>query len=221
MQERPPPEAIRGSWYFLPESEDPHKPADKGRQVYRFRLDGTFARYILKSDEWIEKEEGDYTFDGAFLIIRGRNTDTYRVRLEGAWRWNLEGKKEDQKLMRGLMREQDFFDLTEKDAKEIRILPIRATVEAPAEHADVIYDLMHTGESTIPKRIGSFFVERDSGGKLWVGLTRFARGLEDKTWERIIRESFLDIYLGKPSDVKVVTVRLLDTDESRVFSYSM
>jgi hypothetical protein len=221
MMERLPPEAIRGSWYFLPESADPHGPADKGRQLYRFRLDGTFSRYILKGSDWSEKEEGDYTFDGAFLIIRGRNTDTYRVRPEGAWKWNLEGKKEDQKLMRGLMKEDDFFDLSDKDAKEIRILPIRATVEAPAEHDDVVYDLMHTGEAGHPRRIGSFFVERSSDGKIWVGLTRFASGLQDTTWERIIRESFLDIFLGKPSDVTVVTVRLLDTDESRVFNYSV
>lgn len=220
MQERPLPEAIRGSWYFLPESADPHGPADKGRTVYRFRLDGTFARYILKGEDWTEKEEGDYTFDGAFLIIRGRNTDTYRVRPEGAWKWNLEGKKEDQKLMRGLMKDEDFFELSEKDAKEIRILPIRVTVEAPADHDNVIYDLMYKGEAGNPRRVGSFFVERD-GTKRWVGLTRFAEGLQDTTWERIIRESYLDIYAGKPSDVGVVTVRMLDTGESKVFNYSL
>lgn len=221
MQERPLPESIRGSWYFLAESADPHGPAAKGRSVYRFRLDGTFALYILKGDDWIEKEEGDYTFDGAFLIIRGRNTDTYRVRREGPWKWNLEGKKEDQKLMRGLMKDDDFFELSAKDAKEIRILPIRVNVTAPATHTDVVYDLMYKGEAGEVRRIGSFFVEQSGGGKRWIGLTRFADGLEDKTWERIIRESYLDIFQGKPSDVGVVTVRLLDTDESRVFNYSM
>ena len=221
MQERPPPESIRGSWYFLPESADPHGPADKGRHLYRFRLDGTFTRYILKGEDWSEKESGDYTFDGAFLIIRGRNTDTYRVRREGAWRWNLEGKKENQKLMRGLMRENDFFELSEKDAKEIRILPIRATVAVPVDHSDAVFDIMHRSNGGHPRRIGSFFVERSGGGKIWVGLTRFATGLRAETWERIIRESFLDVHLGKPSDISVVTVRLLDTDESHVFSYSM
>lgn len=219
MAERPPPESIRGSWYYLPGSVDPHNLGDKPPQVLRFRLDGTFTRYIARDDGWLEKEKGDYTFDGAFLIIRGRNTDTFRVRTDEFWRWSLEGKKEEQVLLRGLVTREDFVTLDAEDQKEIRILPIRVSVRARADSDDAVFDLVYRGEHG-EQLVGSFFIERDHA-KVWVGVSPFVEGIEGKTWERIIRESYLDIFRGKPRDVQVVTVRLLESGESRVFNYSM
>lgn len=219
MAERPPPESIRGSWYYLPESADPHNLGDKPPQVLRFRLDGTFTRYIARDDGWLEKEKGDYTFDGAFLIIRGRNTDTFRVQFDRYWRWKLEGKKEEQVLLRGLVTDEDFVELSAEDQKEIRILPIRVGVRSHTDVADGVYDLVYRGESA-ERVVGAFFVEHN-GPKVWVGVSPFAKGIESKTWERIIRESYLDIFRSKPSSVQVVTVRLLENGESRVFNYSM
>lgn len=221
MRERPLPEAIRGSWYYIPASTDPLKPGDRGMLVYRFRVDGTFALYTLRDGSWQEKEKGDYTFDGAFLIIRGRNTDTYRVRPEAFWRWRLEGKKEDYVLLRGLVRPESFVDLDEKEQKEIRILPIRVSVSNPYNDPNAIYALNYTsGETT--KTIGTFFVEHDvESGQMWIGLTKIAGGLEPKTWERIIRESFLDIHRGKPDDVTVVTLRAMNDNDSKVFNYTL
>lgn len=218
MAERPPPESIRGSWYYLIASTDPHNLGDKPPQVLRFRLDGTFSRYLAREEGWLEKEKGDYTFDGAFLIVRGRNTDTFRVRCESFWRWSLEGKKDEQVLLRGLAKQDDFITLPDDDQKEIRILPIRVAVRTIGEHGDAIYELVYKGDVT--RRIGSFFVEQD-GAKLWVGVSPYVDGIEPKTWERIIRESYLDIFRSKPDDVRVVTVRLLHDGESRIFNYTV
>ncbi len=217
MAERLPPESIRGSWYYLSASAKPKALGDKVPQVLRFRLDGTFTRYLARDGEWSEKESGDYTFDGSFLIIRGRNTDTFRVRATSAWRWTLEGKKEEQVLLRSLVEEKHAPELDDEDRKEIRILPIRVSVESNGTSDDAIYDLVYKKDEA-PRHIAAFFVERD-GQKVWVGLTRFVDGIEPKTWERIIHESYLDIFCGKPDDVHVVTVRMLDTGDSRVFNY--
>lgn len=218
MRDRPLPETIRGSWYYLPASADPNKPSDRGVFVYRFRLDGTFTLYTIRDGSWTEKESGDYTFDGAFLIVRGRNTDTYRVRNEHFWRWRLEGKKEDYVLLRALATEESFIDLGEAQRKEIRILPIRVSVRNPFDSPDAIHKLVYSFEG-VEEQVGTLFVER-SGDNLWIGLTPIATGIDEKTWERIVRESFLDIYLGKPDDIRVVTLRLLDENDSTVFNYA-
>ena len=217
MAERPPPESIRGSWYYVDSDADPNELGDKPPQVLTFKLDGTFTRYIAKSDEWTEKESGDYTFDGAFLIIRGRNTDTFRVRPDAFWRWNLEGKKQSKALLRGLLTPDDFVELDETDRKEIRILPIRVSVRTPTDHPDAVNELVYRGENG-QHLVGVFFVERE-GQKAWVGLTPCAEGIAEKTWQRIVHESYLDIFLGKPDDVKVVTVRFLNNGDSKVFAY--
>jgi hypothetical protein len=220
MANRPLPESIRGSWYYIDQDADPHDLGDKPPQVLTFRLDGTFTRYIAKGpDDWMEKESGEYTFDGSFLIIRGRNTDTFRVKPHAFWRWNLEGKKQQKALLRGLVTDDDFVDLPDEDKKEIRILPIRVGIEAPSDVDGVIYDLVFKREEK-ERKVGNFFVERDEQ-KLWVGVSPFTNGIEERTWERIVRESYLDIFKGKPDDVRVVTVRMLDTDQSRVFNYTV
>ena len=218
MRTRPSPDAIRGSWYFLPLSADPHNP-DRPILTYRFRLDGTFSIYGARGDESFEKEKGDYTFDGAFLIMRGRNTETYRVKVKDAWRWVLEGKKDEYALLRGRITDNDFVELTADQQKEIRILPIRVTVDNFSNNRDGIYDLIYKSGGTT-RTVGALFVEKDAEqGKLWVGLSPCTPGIEAKSWERIVRDSFLDIHLGKPKDVRVVTVRNLINGESKVFTY--
>ena len=221
MRERPLPEAIRGSWYYILASADPRDPGDRGVFVYRFRLDGTFTLYTIREDSWVEKEKGDYTFDGAFLIVRGRNTDTYRVRCESFWRWRLEGKKEDWVLVRALVAAEEFTELSEAERKEIRILPIRVTARNRFDQTDAVYDLVYSSGG-VEKIVGALFTEHDpSSGQMWIGLTVIAQGIEPKTWERIVRESFLDIHLGKPESVHVVTLRTLNTNESNVFNYAL
>ncbi|QED29157.1 hypothetical protein FRD01_18300 [Microvenator marinus] len=219
MRERPLPEAIRGSWYYLPANTDPRQTGEKGIQMYRFRLDGTFSLFGGRAGSWTEKERGEYTFDGQFLIIRGRNTETFRVKASRYWRWTLEGKKEDYVLVRGKATDDDFKALPPEQAKEIRILPIRVLIHNEYDEREGIFELVYESEN-IRKPVGSFFVEHNTeDGKMWVGLSPWAEGLEPKTWERIIRESFLDIHRSKPDDVTVVTIRNLRDNESKVFNY--
>lgn len=219
MREKPLPEAIRGSWYYI--SSDLEMPAGlaKGANVLCFRGDSSFARYQFRETEMREAERGTYTFDGNFLILRGRVTDTFRVRVAGPWKWTMEGKRVDQWLLRGLFESEEPVELSAEEAREIRILPVRVSVKVPWSGAEAVHDLVYqSGEGPV-RRIGSFYVERGSEGRLSVGLTMAVTGLESRTWERIIRECYLDLFLGKPLDVGVVTVRLLQTGESRVFNY--
>jgi hypothetical protein len=219
MSRRLMPEAIRGCWYYVSEKFDFKDPVNKPRQVLTFRVDGSFVRYQFKDQSRKEIERGDYTFDGNFLILRGRTTETYRVRTKFSWRWTLEGKKDDHYLMRGLVTEDVFQTLSAEDQKEIRILPMRVAVRSELEGQDLIYDLVYEPAGRKPIAIGAFFVEAEDDGRRFIGLTPYVEGIAPKTWERIIQDSYLDIFLGKPTDVRVVTVRLLSTGESMVFNY--
>lgn len=219
MPRRPLPEAIRGCWYYVSHKFDVSDGHTRPRQLICFRVDGSFTRYQFKDQSRKEVEKGDYTFDGNFLILRGRNTDTFRVNTEKSWRWTLEGKKEDHYLLRGLVTEEAFGTLSAEDQKEIRILPLRVAVDCDFEGDDLIYDLVYRPADREPIAIGAFFVERYEEGKRWIGLTSYVEGIAPKTWERIIQDSYLDFFLGKPTDVRVVTVRMLPSDESIVFNY--
>ena len=220
MAERPLPETIRGSWYYYAASQNPMEPGDRGNLIYRFRLDGSFGLYAVRDGNWIDKEKGDYTFDGQFLIIRGRNTDTFRVKPYAFWKWGLEGKKEEHILSRARATE-DNVSLTPEQQKEIRILPIRVSVRSAADSTDGIYELVYSAHET-EIIVGGLFVEYDhEEGRMWIGLSEFTEDLEAKTWERIIRESFLDLHMGKPNDVNVVTLRTLHNNESVVFNYAI
>lgn len=108
------PEAIRGSWYLLADDNKPLAEAiEKKGQLLALRLTGKFSLYDLTQEddgtEKVVKDAGDYTFDGDFLILRGRNTETYRVRIKSAWQWNLEAKKKTRKLLRGNLVPSDLM----------------------------------------------------------------------------------------------------------------
>ena len=214
------PEAVRGCWYYIPESFQIEGGLNRAHQVLAFGVDGSFIRYQIKSGRRKIAEEGDYTFDGNFLIIRGRNTDTFRVRRHSFRRWSLEGKKKTHHLIRGLFDDADI-SLTDAALRDIRILPLRAQVQADFTGEHVIYRLTYDQDEEAPVLLATFFVEHHDDGRRWIGITPLAQGIEPKTWQRIMEDSFLDMFLGKPDDVRVVTLRLLDTDESRSFNYQV
>jgi hypothetical protein len=221
MAERPLPENIRGSWYFVSLKEASRDPENPPFQVFQFTLDGRFSIFAIRNGARLEKEKGEYTFDGNFLILRGRTTETYRVRAETYWRWALEGKKEAYHLSRGLVSEADLIELSEQESKEVRILPIRVSVVPEASIPDVIYELGF--ESTEHGRrlsVANFFTEVVEH-RMWIGLTPYVQGIDPRTWERIIQDSFLDFFLNKPEGIRVVTVRFFGSDEVRVFNYSI
>lgn len=206
------PEAIRGSWYFFPEEGAPEDILQEGGQLITFGLDGNFARYDLSQGHKTEAESGDYTFDGDFLILRARNTDTYRVHVERDWYWFLEGKKTSRRLFRGLIGDDDDIVLSDEQRRKIAAAPMRASVETGfSEDDDAIFDLCFKDADNNTHRIGCFCAQHDEDGSAWVGLTALAQGLQQSTWEAIIQKSYLGRHLDAHSDVDDLHVELLGT----------
>lgn len=216
------PEAVRGTWYFVPVDFDLSSGSTGAYQIYSMSVDGAFRRYQVKLGRSKLAESGDYTFDGNFLILRGRQTETFRVKRPEFWRWELEGKRKDFLLLRGLIGPEHFYSLSGDEARNLRILPLRAQIESDFDEGPQVHRIMYRTESEEKDHLlGLFFVEEQLDGKRWVGLTRLVEGLEENTWERILRDCYFDLTQGRPEDVTVVTLRFLDTDESRVFNYKI
>lgn len=215
------PEAVRGCWYFVEKGAELARGLEGGYQIYSLGVDGSFVRYQVKGGRRKTAGTGDYTFDGNFLILRGRQTETYRVKREAFWRWGLEGTRKDYYLLRAMVEEGALPRMEEEDLRNLRILPLRAEIREDFKGEDNIYRAVYLRESGEEVLLGTFFVEKHPEEKHWVGVTPLVEGIEVGTWERIIKDSFLDMFKGKPEEVGVVTVRLLDTEESRVFNYKL
>ncbi len=221
MNERPLPETIRGSWYLISKKSKTKKNVERPLQVVRFRLDASFSIYSLSEQGWAEGEKGDYTFDGSFLILRGTATETFRVKRFNHWKWELEGNKHFSDMIRGRVKESDIIDLDEETLKDIRLLPMRVEVQTPfKDEDDSIFDLIYTHEGA-KIHLASFFITHEGDKRFSIGLTPFYDEIVSQTWERIIRECFFDIFLGKPEGIGVVTIRFLNEPEAhpRIFSY--
>ncbi len=137
MPHRPLPEAIRGCWFFIPDASPQTQSGQKNSSIIHFNLDGSYERFQIKDNTRKTVEQGTYTFDGMFLILRGRNTDTYRVHPEGFSRWNIEGKKDGQALVRAYPSQISSAELTSAQIKDIRNLPIRVTVVDEQTHPNL------------------------------------------------------------------------------------
>lgn len=220
---RPLPEAVRGSWYlaspsfFDDQADDPSSLPD---QLLAFAVNGTYVRYDLSPRGRKEKESGDYSFDGNFLILRGRRTHTYRVQRPAFWKWELEGKRKSHLLVRGFdLGTTADLDLGDEQRRDLALLPVRARVETdrPGDHA--IHRLLYEQEGESPRLLATFSVEPAPDGHLWIGLAPFVDGIEPRTWERILRESYLGLFRGKPTDIKDVIVHLLADDQTFEFTY--
>jgi hypothetical protein len=214
MSERLLPEAIRGSWYMLAEKGSPEEALAQKGQLLGLHLDGEFVRYEVDASNKKEKERGDYTFDGDFLILRGRNTDTFRVHVEANWYWFLEAKKKSRRLFRGILEADDFFELDEEDRGEISERPTRVKVTCRYDdETDAIFDLVFRPKGGQAKRIGCFSVDPDpENATLWVGLTPLATNLDAEVWEKIIRKAYLNSHLGKPAEIGWVSLEFLGDD---------
>lgn len=234
MTNRPLPEAIRGCWFFIPDASPQNQTGQKNTSIIHFHLDGSFVRFQIKLNARKDIEQGTYTFDGAFLILRGRITDTFRVQTPDHIRWNLEGKKDGQALVRAFVQPDDLSELSPAEQKEIRLLPMRLSINDAQTHpasdesiqnqkgaSNGIFQLTYENahKETLP--IASFFVEFHPENHLWIGLTPLLADatFEPELWKRILHDCFLDQYLSKPADVDRVTLNLLDTGHSQTFSY--
>ena len=210
MSERLLPEAIRGSWYLLAIDGSPEEALDDKGQMLALHIDGSFVRYQVDASNKEVKEQGDYTFDGDFLILRGRNTDTFRVHVEADWFWNLEAKKKSRRLIRGILNADDFFELSDEERSELGGSPKRARVVCRYdEEDDAIFDLVYRPKGGDEMRIGCFSVDPDPNtDALWVGVTPVATNLDPAVWEKVIQKAYLDSHLDKPADVGWVNLEI-------------
>ena len=210
----PLPEAVRGCWYYLPRDVEISAEVPDSYQMLCFGVDGTFSRFEIDGEKKEESESGEYTFDGNFLILRGRRTQTFRVHRPSFWQWNLEGKKKSFTLLRGFVADDNLQALPADEGRDIKLLPRRARVEADFEDDAVIYRLIYERGVKDRRLLGTFSVDIGNE-KVWIGLTPLVTGVEPSTWERIIRESYLGMFRDDSVDLETATLHLFDSDQSR------
>lgn len=209
------PEAVRGCWHFVASSFDPERGLDGDRDVLAFGVDGKFRRYEIQDRDRDCAEAGDYSFDGNFLILRGRKTRTFRVGREAFWRWELEAKDDSFRLYRGFVDGDRLEEIPEEVHRDIRLLPVRARIEADFDGEDVIYRVVYDGEHGRRRRLGSLSVQSDPSGGLWIGVTPLVRGIDAGVWQQVVEESLLEAHLDEAAvDDESVTMHLFDTDET-------
>lgn len=210
------PESIRGGWYFVPADAEVEEGLGDDAEILVFRLDGTFTRFEIEGEERTESERGDYTFDGQFLIVRGSSTNTYRVEPEATWRWALEGKKSKKLLLRGLVDRKEPFELGPERADEIERMPMRVFVRSifEGDTAGEICTMVHESDNE-ELELGALFAEPQDDAELWIGLTPFVEGLSVETWERIVRESYLDIYRDATGGIARVTLHVFGPGQTK------
>ena len=221
MSDAPLPEDIRGSWYFLNGDVDAEEAFEDDFDVVSLRLDGEFERWQVSADEVQHVDNGDYTFDGNFLILRGSNTNTYRVDVRSEVEWYLEGKKENRRILRTRQAPSDARSLTEDELQSVRVRPIRVAAEIVGgdpsiPFAELVFETSDGGE--LP--IGSIAREQTGDGSLWVGLTTLADNMPDELWESVVEESYLDTACGSPDDAEHVTVEHIGSHERFDFDYA-
>jgi len=201
------PESIRGGWYFVGAEAELLGGDETEAEVLVFRLDGTYSRYELAEGERLLEEEGEYTFDGHFLIVRGSETNTYRTAREAPWRWHLEGKEDDHLLLRGWSGREEPVELGEARVREIEKVPARVFVRSEFEgpKAGEICSLVHEsgGEQV---RVGACFAEPAVDGEVWIALTPLTHSISESLWRRIVRRSYLDIYREDDAEVERIEI---------------
>ncbi len=213
------PESVRGGWYVVPadDREIPEAIEQEG-EILVFRLDGTYVRYEIDEESRREAERGEYTFDGDFLILRGERTDTYRVHPEAVWCWRLEGKKEERLMLRGILDRRESVELSETRRDEIERMPVRVFVRSIFDGAQEgeICMLIHESEGD-ELAIGALSAEAPDEAKMWIGVTPFVEGLAPAVWERIVRESYLEIHRDDLGGLARVELEFFGLDHSRTF----
>lgn len=212
------PEAVRGVWFLLNGESDPLKAREAQTfDVMTFGMDGAYACATLKNGFRRQHEAGDYTFDGEFLITRGRNTETYRVNVRSPWRWELEDRRHTITIVRALFDEEAGRPtLAESYARDLRILPLRAQFREFGQSELSAYEIVYDagGELERPIVLGTLAVEFLDEDWTWLGIMPTVTGVDAKTWGRIAREGFLGFHLNRtiPADHEV-TVHVFDVDE--------
>lgn len=230
------PEAIRGAWYFIPDTiSSPAAPQGQlsretllthHGQLLALDIDGEFRRYELQSDgqklEKVEKEAGDYVFDGDFLILRARATETFRLQIEAAWCWGLESQKKRWRMVRGLLGARDFFDVDADERRAIDTSSLRVEVVNPfGDERDAIYELVFNPPGDEPLALATFSVDLDAElDELWVGLTPRVTNLSADTWQKLITQSYLNLYRASLTPPARILLEIIGTEQVRRFALS-
>lgn len=221
------PEAIRGSWYLLADDDKPLADAiEKKGQLLTLHLTGKFSRYELSTEDGatakVEKDSGDYTFDGDFLILRGNNTETYRVRVDQDWCWSLEAKKKKRKIVRGNLLKADFIALDADEIAELNKHSHRVKVEtAFANKYNAIFELVFQPKASRRLRIGCFSVDIDpNNNELWLGLTPLVTNLSADLWQQIVAQSCGDLVRANPAKIERVLLDIQGQDALREIEVS-
>lgn len=213
MAEQPLPESVQGAWYLLPADEDPAEVNPSDTEVMVFGRDGYMDHFEIKGGAREHKDEGDYTFDGQFLILRGRSTKTYRVEQESHWNWLLEGKKNRYRLVRALIDYDDADPLDEESRREISMLPLRVKPRSDYEgglQGDICRLVYEADDGE--RLIGALGAMQDDDD-IWIGVLRLAEGLEPGIWRRIVEKSYLGAYRDDVTFPAEVALEFVDAGE--------
>lgn len=184
------PESIRGGWYFVPEGrldEVGEGPAFVEGEVdlFAFGLDERFVRAEFDGGETGDRAEGEFSFDGRFLILRGPKTRTWRIDVAARWHWRLEGKKEDARLVRAPTGRTEARGLDEDALRQLEIVPGSVLADEPAGRVgEVALTTLYQPTDAGRVLIGSTCTESSAG---WTGVVPLVSGLEDDDWVRIVR----------------------------------
>jgi hypothetical protein len=204
MDHIPLPEEIRGTWYYLKDEGTPQEALQNKGELLTLRLDHSFDRWLVRANSLEHKDDGDYTFDGSFLILRGGNTDTYRVDASHDLMWFLEGKKKSRRLFRTLATEADARALVEDELKSIKVVPSRARCEPPVDDPDChLVDVLYKDMT-----LGAIAGERN-GNELWAAVTTLAPNIPASTWAGIVKGSYIEKYLDDPKGIYNITVQMV------------
>lgn len=217
MATSPRPEAIRGAWYRTdPEAEQGD--ADALPEMFvDFDIDGEFVRYDLEDSSGAVADEGDYTFDGDFLILRGARTRTYRVDCRAPWKWHLQGKKESWDLLRGLYRGDKPRAMSADRRRELERMPQRVLCRRDFEIGEVPspVTLVDPSEADGELTIGSLFSRRVDDGRLWIVVTPYIQDLDIEFWERVVRGPYLSDVQDGSDGIESADIRIVGLAEER------
>lgn len=213
------PEAVRGSWYRVDPSSDPTAGDGPEHQVVCFGADGSFRRFEPGSGSRKCVKNGDYTFDGNFLIVRGRRSQTYRVRRPTFWRWELEGKKNQFHLYRGFVDGDELKPVDDDVVRQVRLLPLRVRVEAAFDD-DAIRHLVYRPEEGPGRMLANISVQQFDDRPSWIGIAPLVTGVDADGWEEIVRQSYLGTGPEGLDTDQGVVLQLFDSGQTRQLSES-
>ena len=202
------PEAVRGNWYYFESPPEDDVDPDGSYQVVSFDVDGSYARDDIDGSNARCVNDGDYTFDGNFLIIRSGRTKTYRVKRSNHWRWTLEDKSCRYTLLRGPAMGDGFNELPAAVCRDIRLVPLRARIEADFDGDGAIYRVVYAGQEDEQQLLGAISCHPIDDRSMWIGVAPCVRGLGDDIWRNIVDKSFVDAYLNNPQQCSELSVQL-------------